>query len=226
MCAAVFTMACKMETNSAPETFSVKFDAKEHGALIAKVRGKQINADTKQEKGTIAEFSATLKDGYALDKRTITGSEFENDAGTDGIYYIKVTGLTAADLEGSFSFGVEEPSALGKILNDNQTKKVALKLEEVSCLTSMHYCFSDCTNLTQMLAIPNGVTDMFFCFSGCKKISSVTLKCKYVEYMFHAAFKNCKKLTQNSITVPQEQLQTYKDNASWMGAEADWFIGE
>ena len=222
---AVFTMACKMETNSAPETFSVKFDAKEHGSLIAKVRGKQINADTKQKKGTIVEFSATPKDGYALDKWTITGSEFENDAGTDGIYYIKVTGLTAADLKGTLSRGAV-PSALGKILNDNQTKKVALKLKEVFGLTSMHYCFSDCTNLTQMLAIPNGVTDMFFCFSGCKKISSVTLKCKYVEYMFHAAFKDCTKLTQNSITVPAYDLQRYKRNAYEMGAQADWFIGE
>ena len=90
MLAAVFTMACKMETNSAPETFSVKFDAKEHGALIAKVRGKQINAETKQEKGTIVEFSATLKDGYALDKWTITGGTFEAGTGTDGSTTAKV----------------------------------------------------------------------------------------------------------------------------------------
>ena len=90
MCAAVFTMACKMETNSAPETFSVKFDAKEHGALIAKVSGKQINADTKQEKGTIVEFTATPEDGYAVDTWTITGSEFEKNSGTDGSLTAKV----------------------------------------------------------------------------------------------------------------------------------------
>ena len=90
----------------------------------------------------------------------------------------------------------------------------------------MSFCFEGCTNLTQQPTIPSSVEKMNRCFSGCKKISSVTLKCKYVEYMFHAAFKNCKKLTQNSITVPQDQLQTYKDNARDMGAQADWFIGE
>ena len=412
MLAAVFTMACKMETNSAPETFSVQFDAKEHGALIAKVSGKQINADTKQEKGTIVEFIATPATGYAVDTWTITGSEFEKNSGTDGsltakvkitanttvnvtfkqkeiyktvpfgekgagldshlkntaphtdgIYYIKVTGLTAADLKGNLSGGVV-PSALGKILNKNPTKKVALKLEEVadvtdmsccfygcesltqppaipnsvtnmsycfsgcarltqaptipnsvqdmnccfydcirltqapvipnsvqnmrccffnctnltqaptipnsvknmegcfsgcarltqaptipnsvtrmnSCfsycanltqaptipnsVTDMSFCFSNCTNLTQAPTIPNSVTDMKFCFSDCKKISSVTLKCKYVANKFDFAFTGCTKLMENSITVPQDQLQTYKDNARDMGAQADWFIGE
>ena len=48
---------------------------------------------------------------------------------TDGIYYIEVTGLTAADLKGDSASW--RPSPLGKILNDNPTKKVALKLSEV-----------------------------------------------------------------------------------------------
>ena len=93
-------------------------------------------------------------------------------------------------------------------------------------VTDMSRCFGGCTNLTQMLAIPNSVTDMSFCFLGCEELSSVTLKCKYVANKFDYAFSGCKKLTQNSITVPQEQLQTYKRKAYGMGAQANWFIGE
>ena len=329
------------------------------GSLTAKVKiteNTTVNVTFKQK-----EIYKTVPfgvNGAGLD------SHLKNTAPhTDGIYYIKVTGLTAADLKGNLSGGAV-PSALGKILNKNPTKKVALKLEEVadvtdmsccfygcesltqppaipnsvtnmsycfsgcrnltqaptipnsvqdmnccfydcirltqapvipnsvqnmrccffnctnltqaptipnsvknmegcfsgcarltqaptipnsvtrmnSCfsycanltqaptipnsVTDMRFCFSNCTNLTQAPTIPNSVTDMKFCFSDCKKISSVTLKCKYVANKFDFAFTSCTKLTQNSITVPQDQLQTYKDNARDMGAQADWFIGE
>ena len=459
MLAAVFTMACKMETNSAPETFSVQFDAKEHGALIAKVSGKQINADTKQEKGTIVEFTATPEDGYAVDTWTITGSAFEKNSGTDGsltakvkitknttvnvsftknsyavsfdakggspvpeaqtvfykdkaaaptepvkegytfagwfnkagnepwdfaanavtantelyakwqvkkhtvtfsvndgngeltakldgntfttgteaeygktikftatpedgyavdtwtitgsafeknsgtdgsltakvkitenttvnvtfkqeiyktvpfgvrgagldrhlkntaphtdgIYYIKVTGLTAADLKGNLSGGAV-PSALGKILNKNPTKKVALKLEEVADVTDMSCCFYGCESLTQPPAIPNSVTNMSYCFyfctsltqapvipssvtsmSGCfyfcESLTSVTLKCNYLPntmYMQYSrdAFKYCRNLSANSIKVPADQLSAYQGGASTMGTTADRFVAD
>ena len=119
-----------------------------------------------------------------------------------------------------------KPSALGKILNDNPTKKVALKLEEIPGLTDMSLCFSDCKSLTQAPVIPNGVTNMDDCFSGCKKITAVTLKCNYVAGKFGDAFKECSALSANSIKVPAGQVQTYKDNASDMGAQADWFVAD
>ncbi|MGI0529296.1 ribosomal protein L7/L12 [Treponema socranskii] len=88
---------------------------------------------------------------------------------TDGIYYIKVTGLTPADLKGDG--GSFKPGALGKILKDNPTKKVALKLEEIPGLTNMGGCFSGCTSLTQVPEIPNTVTNMTNCFEGCTSLT-------------------------------------------------------
>ncbi len=285
---------------------------------------------------------------------------------TDGIYYIEVTGLTAANLEGWYEYNLYsyKPSALGKILNDNQTKKVALKLSEVSELTNMRGCFSGCKSLTQAPEIPSSVTDMYACFygctsltqapvipssvtnmkkcflacksltqapvipsgvtnmnncfyacesltqapmipsnvtdmtdcfygctsltqapmlpskvtdmeqcffactsltqapvipsgvtdmsscfrdcesliqapvipssvtnmikcfMGCKNITTVTLKCNYVDGSFTAAFYDCDKLSAGSIKVPSGQLKTYQDNAGIMDAQENWFVAE
>lgn len=268
--AAAVTSGCKTEVNSdsAPETFSVEIMHGEYGTLTAK---PAIPASGKIAKDTMITFTATPETGYKVDKWTITGGSFETGTGTDGsttakvkitantkvtvsfkaamyaivpfgingasldnylkttasstdVNYIKVTELTAADLKGDSSHW--KPSALGKILNDNPTKKVALKLEEIPGLTDMSLCFSDCKSLTQAPVIPNGVTNMDDCFSGCKKITAVTLKCNYVAGKFGDAFKECSALSANSIKVPAGQVQTYKDNASDMGAQADWFVAD
>ena len=116
---------------------------------------------------------------------------------TDGIYYIEVTGLTAANLEGRYEYYLYsyKPSALGKILNDNQTKKVALKLSEVSGLTNMRGCFSGCKSLTQAPVIPSGVTDMWRCFAGCKRLTQAPVIPSTVTNM-SSCFRDCKSLTQ------------------------------
>ena len=99
-----------------------------------------------------------------------------------------------------------------------------------SGVTNMDSCFSGCKSLTQAPVIPSSVTNMSYCFSGCKKITTVTLKCNYnaaVVYdatAFGGAFSGCEKLTAGSIKVPTGQLQTYKDNAAVMKAQADWFV--
>ena len=99
-----------------------------------------------------------------------------------------------------------------------------------SSVTNMRGCFSGCTNLTQAPVIPNSVTNMGWCFSGCKEITTVTLKCNYNaaeiygDPAFENAFKDCEKLTAGSIKVPAGQVQTYKDNAAVMEAQADWFV--
>ena len=219
------------------------------GSTTAKVK---ITANTKVNVSFISSMYAIVPfgtNGANLDNHLKTAASH-----TDGIYYIKVTGLTAADLKGESSYPFK-PSRLGKILKYNPTKKVALKLSEVSGLTDMSYCFYECTSLTQAPEIPNGVTDMSYCFHGCTsltqapmipsgvtnmmwcfygctKITAVTLKCNYnSEYInglpaFKAAFKDCEKLTAGSIKVPSGQLQTYKDNAGIMGAWEESFVAE
>ena len=217
------------------------------GSLTAKLK---ISADTKVD----VSFKAIA---YNTVSFADLDTYLKDTASSADINYIEVTGLTAANLEGRYEYNLYsyKPSALGKILNDNQTKKVALKLGEISGLTDMRYCFlgctsltqapvipstvtymngcfSGCTSLTQAPEIPSGVTDMTYCFYGCEKITAVTLKCNYNSeqiYGFHAfqhAFQYCEKLTAGSIKVPSGQLQTYKDNADTMGAQKEWFVAE
>ena len=115
---------------------------------------------------------------------------------TDGIYYIKVTGLTPADLKGDG--GSFKPGALGKILKDNPTKKVALKLEEIPGLTNMGGCFSGCTSLTQVPEIPNTVTNMTNCFEGCTSLTQAPKLPNEVTYMTNC-FAGCTSLTQAPV---------------------------
>jgi len=92
-------------------------------------------------------------------------------------------------------------------------------------VTYMGSCFSGCTSLTQAPVIPNSVTYMNTCFSGCTSLTTVTLKCSY-DYYFHDTFYGCTNLSAGSIKVPAGQLQTYKDNASRMRAQSNWFVAE
>ncbi len=98
-------------------------------------------------------------------------------------------------------------------------------------VTNMSFCFYGCKNLTQAPVIPDKVTHMNSCFSGCTKLTSVTLKCNYPSSAadadaFKDAFGDCDSLMSNSIKVPADQLQTYKDNADMMSTTADRFIAE
>ena len=134
------------------------------GSTTAKVK---ITADTK--------VNVSFTSMYAIVPFGTNGADLNNHLKntaphTDGIYYIKVTGLTAADLKGKSSYPFY-PSRLGKILKDNLTKKVALKLSEVSGLTDMSFCFYECTSLTQAPEIPNGVTNMNCCFEDCTSLT-------------------------------------------------------
>ena len=98
-------------------------------------------------------------------------------------------------------------------------------------VTHMSFCFVGCTKLTQAPVIPDKVTHMNSCFSSCTKLTSVTLKCNYPSSAadadaFKDAFGDCDSLMSNSIKVPADQLQTYKDNADMMRTTADRFIAE
>ena len=126
---------------------------------------------------------------------------------TDGIYYIEVTGLTAADLKGEYTYPVK-PSALGKILNDNLTKKVALKLSEISGLTDMSRCFYECISLTQAPAIPSGVTNMSWCFYGCKRLTQDPVIPSTVTNM-RSCFRDCEKITAVTLKCNYNAEQIY-----------------
>ena len=95
-----------------------------------------------------------------------------------------------------------------------------------SSVESMRECFYGCKKITQAPVIPNSVTNMYECFRGCTSLTTVTLKCSY-NYSYDAfAFYGCTNLSAGSIKVPAGQLQTYKDNASNMGAQSNWFVAE
>ena len=117
---------------------------------------------------------------------------------SDGIYYIEVTGLTAADLEGTDS----RPSPLGKILKDNPAKKVSLKLPKaVEGLTDMRYCFNRCENLVSVAVIPESVTNMDDCFFGCTSLTQVSALPQSVKYIIRC-FQGCTSL-EKAPAIPE-----------------------
>lgn len=105
--------------------------------------------------------------------------------------------------------------------------KGCTKLEQVpnipDSVTNMSHCFYCCTSLTSVPNIPNNVKDMIWCFVGCTSLTSVTLKCEYLDGKFNVAFSGCSSLSADSIKVPADSLDDYKDNANKMGAKAEWF---
>ena len=110
---------------------------------------------------------------------------------SDGIYYIKITGLQAADLEGT-----AVASQLGKILKDKSPKKVSLKLPKtVEGLTDMRHCFHGCENLVSVAALPESVMNMNACFLGCTSLTQVSAIPQGVTQMIEC-FKGCTSLTK------------------------------
>lgn len=115
----------------------------------------------------------------------------------DGNYYIKVTGLKAEHLKGEASHSPYHPSPLGKVLNDNPAKKVALKFGKLPAVTNMEACFRDCKNLTQAPVLPAGVTNMKSCFYNCEGLTQAPEIPESVTNMINC-FNGCKNLTQIS----------------------------
>lgn len=115
----------------------------------------------------------------------------------DGIYYIKVTGLQAEHLKGEATHSPYRPSPLGKVLNDNPSKKVALKFGKLPAVTDMEGCFRECKNLTQAPVLPAGVTNMKSCFYNCEDLTQAPEIPESVTNMQNC-FNGCKNLTQIS----------------------------
>ena len=166
------------------------------------VTGSKFEGDTGKD-GTNAEVkitaNTTVKVSFNKGSVKVALADLDNylknTASSTDIKYIKVTGLTAADLKGDYTNSPPAPSALGKILKDNPTKKVALKLGEVSGLTDISACFYRCESLIQAPVIPNGVTNMQDCFSDCTSLTQAPVIPSSVTNM-QACFYHCESLTQ------------------------------
>ena len=115
----------------------------------------------------------------------------------DGIYYIKVTGLKAEHLKGEATHSPYRPSPLGKVLNDNPSKKVALKFGKLPAVTNMEGCLRECKNLTQAPVLPAGVTNMKSCFYNCEGLTQAPEIPESVTNM-NNCFNGCKNLIQIS----------------------------
>ena len=112
------------------------------------------------------------------------------------VHKIEVTALKKEDLIGDSMAG--KPSLLGKILKDNSTKKVALKLPKaIDGLTDMSHCFYGCTGITQVSELPTSVTNMSSCFAGCTGLTQTPTLPDAVKNI-SACFKGCTGLTQVS----------------------------
>jgi Mycoplasma protein of unknown function, DUF285. len=131
------------------------------------------------------------------------------------VHKIEVTGLKKEDLKG----GSGDASSLGKMLKDNLTKKVVLKLPKIidgltdmtlcfygctnlvqapelpATVTTMSSCFQDCIGLIQSPALPAAVTDMSYCFAGCKGLSQSPKIPDAVKNMRYC-FEGCKGLSE------------------------------
>ncbi len=111
---------------------------------------------------------------------------------SDGACYVKVIGLTAADLKGS-----RGQSPLGKILK-NSNKKVALKLpKSIDGLTSMSFCFFGCGDLVSLVAVPKGVENMDDCFTSCGSLVKMPALPEGVKNM-NQCFWGCGGLKETS----------------------------
>ena len=119
------------------------------------------------------------------------------------------------------------PNLPDGVTNMSYCFKGCTKLEQVpnipNSVTNMRYCFYGCTKLERVPNIPDGVTDMYSCFEDCTSLTSVTLKCEYLDGKFNHAFRGCSRLSAGSIKVPEDSLDDYKDNADKMKAKAEWF---
>jgi len=167
------------------------------GSLTAKVK---ISYDTKVNVSfrPLYEPVAFGANGTGLDTYLKTAAPH-----TDGIYYIEVTELTAGYLRGKDDWP-HAPSALGKILKDNPTKKIALKLDKIPGHADMRYCFYNCDSLTQAPVLPNSVTNMQSCFEYCTSLTQAPVLPNSVTNM-QSCFEHCTSLTQapvlpNSVT--------------------------
>lgn len=147
-----------------------------------------------------------------------------NASENNEVNYIEVTGISAADLTGSYG-SPPDPGPLGQKIKAADPKKVALKLPDGLSVTDMSACFSQCENLVSLENFPSGVTDMRACFYRCENLTTVPAIPATVTSMMEC-FYRCENLT-TALNIPAgvydmtkcfqycEKLQSIKMNCDY-----------
>ena len=185
-------------------TFTATVTAAEHYADEWTIKGGSFKAGGKDGDTTATvqitgetevkvTFSRYKSVAFGTDGADLAAYLNSGTPAADGIYYIKVTDLTAADLKGNSD--MHESSPLGKILNAYPAKKVALKFGKLPAVTDMTACFSDCKNLIKAPELPSTVTTMEDCFRACKNLTQAPMLPAGVTNL-RDCFFNCEGLTQ------------------------------
>ena len=165
----------------------------------------QTGGADEEEASVKITAATTVKVSFSLYKKVPFEklNAYLSTASASEVNYIEVTGLKASDLKGDRASSKTSP--LGKILNDNASKKISLKLpKEITGLTNMELCFYNCKNLVQISEIPNSVTNMEGCFVGCTSLTQAPVIPNSTTNMF-CCFSGCTSLIQapaipNSVT--------------------------
>ncbi|UTC86660.1 leucine-rich repeat domain-containing protein [Treponema denticola] len=187
-------------------TFTATVTAAEHYADEWTIKGGSFKAGGKDGDTTATvqitgetevkvKFSRYKSVAFGTDGADLAAYLNSGTPAADGIYYIKVTDLTAADLKGNSD--MHESSPLGKILNAYPAKKVALKFGKLPAVTDINSCFRECKNLTQAPMLPAGVTNLRDCFFNCEGLTQAPEIPESVTNM-NNCFNGCKNLTQIS----------------------------
>ena len=187
-------------------TFTATVTAAEHYADEWTIKGGSLKTGGKDGDTTATvqitgetevkvKFSRYKSVAFGTDGAELAAYLNSNPPAADGIYYIKVTGLKAEHLKGEASHSPYHPSPLGKVLNDNPAKKVALKFGKLPAVTNMEACFRDCKNLTQAPMLPAGVTNLSACFYNCEGLTQAPEIPESVTNM-NSCFNGCKNLIQ------------------------------
>ena len=121
------------------------------------------------------------------------------NASENEVNYIEVTGISPADLTGSYA-SPPDPGALGQKIKNNPSKKVALKLPSGLSSTDMSACFSQCKNLVSLENFPSGVTNIRSCFYDCQGLTTVPAIPATVTNM-NECFRYCINLT-TALNIP------------------------
>ena len=189
-------------------TFTATVTAAEHYADEWTIKGGSFKAGGKDGDTTATvqitgetevkvNFSRYKSVAFGTDGADLAAYLNSGTPAADGNYYIKVTGLKAEHLKGEATHSPYRPSPLGKVLNDNPSKKVALKFGKLPAVTNMEACFRECKNLTQAPVLPAGVTNLKSCFYNCEGLTQAPEIPESVTNM-NSCFNGCKNLTQIS----------------------------
>ena len=177
--------------------------------------------------GSTCTLTATPATGYSFVRWTKNGTQVSTNASysftvTEAASYVavfeaeniivfadpNVKAICVAnwDTNGSGELSYAEAAAvtsLGEVFSGDTTITSFEELQYFTGLSAISaYAFSDCSNLTGSLYIPNSVTSIGnYAFYNCSGLTGPLNIPNYVTYMGHHAFYNCSGFT-GTLTIP------------------------